>query len=300
MADLLEDELQDLRWDDPLLRLALDVARGMAYLHGREYFDESAGEHKKCIIHRDLKPENCLISDFTSAKISDFGTSRAKAADDAVTMTAVGTPLFCAPEIVTAESYDEKCDVYSFGLFLLNMTTDKDIVEFIGDKWRTTFSKKKANMMKAIRCMQEEGWRPVTMEDPVGWAPPTINSLLVRCCLQDSRARPSFIKIIEDLQGPCALEIGGSKFLRHEQPTHEESSNKAHMDDGYHNSSNERKVEQQSSSKKDLGSEYSSEVELKAEQRLSQTAVNMVNPLRAVPPLGNDAQGKPDPHSGML
>jgi serine/threonine protein kinase len=61
LADLLEDKSQDLRWDEPLLRFATDVARGMAYLHAREYFDERTHEYKRCIIHRDLKPDNALV-----------------------------------------------------------------------------------------------------------------------------------------------------------------------------------------------------------------------------------------------
>jgi len=107
LADLLEDKALDLHWGEPLLRLAMDVARGMIYLHGRQYFDERNHEHKQCILHRDLKPDNALVTDYTSLKITDFGTSRAKAAND-VTMTGVGTPLFCAPEVSRDEPYDEK------------------------------------------------------------------------------------------------------------------------------------------------------------------------------------------------
>jgi len=40
-----------LRWEDPLLKLATDVGRGLVYLHGREHFDEASGE-MYCIIHR--------------------------------------------------------------------------------------------------------------------------------------------------------------------------------------------------------------------------------------------------------
>jgi serine/threonine protein kinase len=142
LADLLEDNLLDLHWGDPLLKLAMDVARGMIYLHGREYFDERDQEHKQCILHRDLKPDNALVTDFTTLKIIDFGTSRAKAAND-VTMTGVGTPLFSAPEVSRDEPYNEKADVYSFGVTLIDMASDEVITDFIGERWKTKFKKKK-------------------------------------------------------------------------------------------------------------------------------------------------------------
>jgi serine/threonine protein kinase len=107
LGGLLEDLALVLTWDEPLLRIATDVARGMVYLHGRNYYDEATKKNQNCVLHRDLKPDNCLVTDFLSAKISDFGTSRAKAGDD-VTMTSVGTPLFCAPEVMRGDPYDEK------------------------------------------------------------------------------------------------------------------------------------------------------------------------------------------------
>ena len=117
-------------WDEPLLRLACDVARGMAYLHSREFFDEAAGEQRKCVVHRDLKPDNVLVTAFLRAKVSDFGSSRAKA-DESVTMTAVGTPLFAAPEVMRGEAYDEKADVYSFGLLLLALCVDEPLLQYV-------------------------------------------------------------------------------------------------------------------------------------------------------------------------
>jgi serine/threonine protein kinase len=55
LSDLLGDRALVLRWDEPLLRVATDVARGMAYLHGREYFDDVEMRHQTCVLHRDLK-----------------------------------------------------------------------------------------------------------------------------------------------------------------------------------------------------------------------------------------------------
>ena len=73
LAAMLEDssnELVTLEWHEPLLKIAVDIARGLAYLHSRSYFDEVEGELKSCIIHRDVKPDNVLITEFLSAKLT--------------------------------------------------------------------------------------------------------------------------------------------------------------------------------------------------------------------------------------
>ena len=53
LADVLKT--RDLEWNDPLLRLATDIARGMRFLHGRKYYDEVKGEQQSTVLHRDLK-----------------------------------------------------------------------------------------------------------------------------------------------------------------------------------------------------------------------------------------------------
>jgi len=49
-------------------------------------------------------------------------------------MTGVGTPLFCASEIVNAELYSEAVDVYSFGLTLINLALIEDITVLIAER----------------------------------------------------------------------------------------------------------------------------------------------------------------------
>jgi len=83
-----------LLWDDPLLSLVCNVARGMAYLHAREYIDDVDGRKKVCIVHRDLKPQNVLISEYLLCKLSDFGISRVKDENN-VNMTNVRSVCFC-------------------------------------------------------------------------------------------------------------------------------------------------------------------------------------------------------------
>lgn len=118
--------------------------------------------------------------------------------------TAVGTPLFCAPEISRGESYDESVDAYSFGLTLLAMSLDEDILEFIGMRWCNSFNKpKSANSNRLIRAMVEDGWRPVEVDKPIPCCPQEISYLVVRCCAHDPKLRPSFLEIFQYLEGPC-------------------------------------------------------------------------------------------------
>ena len=88
-----------------IYKFAVDIARGVNYLH-----------QKQNIIQRDLKSRNVLVDDSLNAKIADFGLSRLKDEDNG--MTACGTPAWTAPEIVKMEKYDERVDVYSFGIIM--------------------------------------------------------------------------------------------------------------------------------------------------------------------------------------
>lgn len=65
-------------------------------------------------MHRDLKPHNLLLFDNgQTLKICDFGISRFQTANMA---TRIGTPAYMAPETWTGSLYNEKVDVYSWGI----------------------------------------------------------------------------------------------------------------------------------------------------------------------------------------
>ncbi|XP_016580960.2 integrin-linked protein kinase 1 isoform X4 [Capsicum annuum] len=99
------------------LKLALDIARGMNYLH----------EHKpEAIIHRDLEPENILRDDSGHLKVADFGLSKLMkftktVKEDGPFMRQEDSWRYVAPEVLKHEEYDTKVDVFSFALILEEM-----------------------------------------------------------------------------------------------------------------------------------------------------------------------------------
>ncbi|KAF3444952.1 hypothetical protein FNV43_RR14645 [Rhamnella rubrinervis] len=99
------------------VKFALDIARGMNYLH----------EHKpEAIIHRDLEPSNILRDDSGHLKVADFGVSKllkvSKTVKEDLPVTCRDTSWrYVAPEVYRNEEYDTKVDVFSFALILQEM-----------------------------------------------------------------------------------------------------------------------------------------------------------------------------------
>jgi serine/threonine protein kinase len=86
---------------------------------GAQISSALAGAHRAGIVHRDVKPANILVSDDGTAKITDFGISRA-IGDVKLTATGeiAGTPAYLAPEIARGEDASFAADVFSLGATL--------------------------------------------------------------------------------------------------------------------------------------------------------------------------------------
>ncbi|XP_021769626.1 receptor protein kinase TMK1-like [Chenopodium quinoa] len=105
--------LEPLSWKRRL-NIALDVARGMEYLHSLAH---------QSFIHRDLKPSNILLCDDFRAKVADFGL--VKLAPDqgqqSVVTRLAGTFGYLAPEYAVTGKITTKTDVFSFGVVLMEL-----------------------------------------------------------------------------------------------------------------------------------------------------------------------------------
>lgn len=76
------------------------------------------------IVHRDLKPDNLLINARGKIKMIDFGTA-AKLEANLCRRSTVGTPWYCAPEVIRSEDYSYPADIWSLGCTLIELLSGK-------------------------------------------------------------------------------------------------------------------------------------------------------------------------------
>ena len=126
LRELIHDHDVSLRWDRRL-GFARDISAGMTYLHSMN------------IIHRDLNSQNCLVKETGTVVVADFGLARiissnrrlssgsgagsaGKKRDRRKRYTVVGNPYWMAPEMMKGKEYDEKVDLFSFGIILCEVS----------------------------------------------------------------------------------------------------------------------------------------------------------------------------------
>jgi serine/threonine protein kinase len=64
------------------------------------------------------------VDENMNVKVADFGFARIK--EENATMTRCGTPSWTAPEVLRGEKYDERADVFSFGIIMWQVATRKE------------------------------------------------------------------------------------------------------------------------------------------------------------------------------
>ncbi|KAK8307238.1 hypothetical protein V6Z12_D03G180900 [Gossypium hirsutum] len=172
------------------MRMALDVARGMNYLHHRN----------PPIVHRDLKSSNLLVDRNWNVKVGDFGLSRWKNGTFLTTKSGRGTPQWMAPEVLRNEPSNEKSDVFSFGVILWELMT-------VSIPW---------NNLNSLQVVGVVGFMDRRLELPEG-LDPQIESIIRDCWQSNPENRPSFEDIINRMTGivqKSAIGLG----RRHSEP----------------------------------------------------------------------------------
>ncbi|KAI4349748.1 hypothetical protein L6164_010308 [Bauhinia variegata] len=110
-----------LDWDTRM-KIALDAARGLAYLHE---------DSQPCVIHRDFKASNILLESNFHAKVADFGLAKQAPEGRAnyLSTRVMGTFGYVAPEYAMTGHLLVKSDVYSYGVVLLELLTGRKPVD---------------------------------------------------------------------------------------------------------------------------------------------------------------------------
>lgn len=174
---LLHDKNIEITWEMKR-KMAIDSAKGMAYLHYRT----------PSIIHRDLKSHNLLVDEGWKVKVCDFGLSRIITEEQQNQMTACGTPSWTAPEILQNSNYTTKADVYSFAIVLWEMASREEPYSGMPP-------------FQVLFAVANKSLRPQIPDD----CPLEFRKLIERCWHQNPDKRPDFKEIIEYLE-ECNFE----------------------------------------------------------------------------------------------
>ncbi|PRP89769.1 LISK family protein kinase [Planoprotostelium fungivorum] len=166
LFDLLVFSGQPLDWKTKG-KISLQIAQACYYLHGKN------------IIHRDLKSQNVLIGEGQKVKLCDLGL--ATVVENNKRMTICGTNEWMAPEITMEDVYDEKVDVFSFGIVMVELINQRPPPRRRIDE-RLAFDVK--------------GFLSTIPED----TPRELAQLVVDCCKFSSKERPSFKEIVPRLR----------------------------------------------------------------------------------------------------
>jgi serine/threonine protein kinase len=114
-SHLYSEKHEPLSWDLRVY-IALDVARGLEYLH-----DGAVPP----VIHRDIKSSNILLDQSMRARVADFGLSREEMVDKHAANIR-GTFGYLDPEYISTRTFTKKSDVYGFGVLLFELIAGRN------------------------------------------------------------------------------------------------------------------------------------------------------------------------------
>ncbi|KAG7563259.1 Protein kinase-like domain superfamily [Arabidopsis suecica] len=175
------------------LAIALDVARGVEYLHTLAH---------QSFIHRDLKPSNILLGDDMRAKVSDFGLVRlAPDGKYSIETRVAGTFGYLAPEYAVTGRVTTKVDIFSLGVILMELITGRKAL----DETQPEDSVHLVTWFRRIAASKDENAFKNAIDPNISLDDDTLASiekvweLAGHCCAREPYQRPDMAHIVNVL-----------------------------------------------------------------------------------------------------
>ncbi|KAI3829789.1 hypothetical protein L1987_03917 [Smallanthus sonchifolius] len=180
--------------------VAVGVAQGLAYLHH---------DCHPPVIHRDVKPNNVLLDGNLEARIADFGLARMMVKKNETVSMVAGSYGYIAPEYGYTLKVDEKSDVYSYGVVLMELIIGKrpidpefgdsvDIVEWVRRKIRDNEPLTKVIDQNVGNCKHVEEEMLLVLR------------IALICTAKFAKDRPSMRDVVSMLEEARPRRKGGS------------------------------------------------------------------------------------------
>ncbi|XP_061354192.1 probable serine/threonine-protein kinase PBL10 [Gastrolobium bilobum] len=181
---------QPLSWS-LRLKVALDAAKGLAFLHSAE----------TKVIYRDFKTSNILLDSNYNAKLSDFGLAKDGPTGDKshVSTRVIGTYGYAAPEYLATGHLTARSDVYSFGVVLLEMLSGRRAVDMNRPsgqhnlvQWAKPYL---ANKRKILRVLDNRLEGQYEIDEAY-----KVATVSLRCLSIESKLRPHMDEVVTNLE----------------------------------------------------------------------------------------------------
>ncbi|GAM19419.1 hypothetical protein SAMD00019534_025940 [Acytostelium subglobosum LB1] len=191
MIELTEKTLTEKQ----ISAIVSQALKGLTYLHANQ------------IIHRDIKAANILLNEDSIVKLADFGVSAQLEDELSKSTEFIGTPLWMPPEIIQKKPYDNRCDIWSLGISIIEMAE--------GFPPYYQMAPTRAMLMIPNK-------NPPTLTKPHHFSK-ELNDLIACCCQKDPAKRPSAMEL---LSHPFIVQHSTSGSIESLRPLIEECNKK--------------------------------------------------------------------------
>ncbi|XP_021769414.1 probable receptor-like protein kinase At1g80640 [Chenopodium quinoa] len=182
------------------MKIALDIARGLEYLH----------EHcNPPVIHRDLKSSNILLDAELNAKLSDFGFAITNGPHIKNNIKLSGTIGYVAPEYLLDGKLTDKSDVYAFGVVLLELLLGRKPVEKLSPSqcqsivtWAMPQLTDRSKLPNIVDPVIRDTMDPKHLYQ--------VAAVAVLCVQPEPSYRPLIIDVMHSLVPLVPVELGGT------------------------------------------------------------------------------------------